>query len=346
MGDLGVGSTANTTSAPNTVKGNASGSSAPTADLNAAQLINLLGLTIQAVDALPDGTGNIALADIFPFEHDPTNTKVLEKSTFTALKSLIAPATSASIDTTNASNITSGNLPAAQLPTTGLVKILAQSGIPFILAPNGTMANNGAVTLGTALGTTYANAYMYMPAAAIAAGSAAGWYFCQMSSTTVGTLFNNTYTSGTPTIPASPTAFSTTGPGAYTQTTASDITAISIPIAGNSIGVNGGIECSMMSFNNNTAGTKKVAFYFGGSSAGGGSQTTSTASSFMRSIRNRGVTGAQVAINNVFGDASTGSATYMSKDTTASQNVELKPNIATATDYVVIEWFCVKLLPN
>src|SRR6185369_17004034 len=42
--------------------------------------------------------------------------------------------------------------------------------IPIIIAPTGTMANNGAVTLGTALGTTYANCYLVVPAGAIAAG--------------------------------------------------------------------------------------------------------------------------------------------------------------------------------
>src|SRR5579859_1785192 len=93
------------------------------------------------------------------------------------------------------------------------------NGIPFIVANTGTMGNNGALTLGTALPSTYANAYVYLPANAISAGSAAGWYFCQFSSTTVGTVFNNTYSSGTPQIPAALVSFATTGPGAYTGVT-------------------------------------------------------------------------------------------------------------------------------
>lgn len=309
---VGVG-----TLSANSISANLTGSPAAPSGATAAQINTFLGTTITPVDALPDGTATIALTDVFPFEHDPTATKVVQQVTLATLLALTKP-----------------------------MKVLAQTGIPFVLLPNGTMGNNGANVLGTALGTTYASFYGYYPAGAIAAGSLAGWYYHTGSSTTAITAFNNTYTSGQPTIPAPPIAFATTGPGAYTQTVATDIPAIVVPVTGNTMGVNGAIEVSMMMFNNNSAGVKKVSFFFGGSACGAANQTTSTASAFMRSIKNRGVAGAQVGINNVFGDASTGSATYLSKDTTTTQNVELKPNIAVATDYDVIEWFTVKLVPN
>src|SRR5437667_3823845 len=69
-----------------------------------------------------------------------------------------------------------------------IVQKLAAAAIKMVVAPTGTMANNGAITLGTALPSTYANCYLLLPAGAIAAGSAAGWYFAQMSSTTAGVV--------------------------------------------------------------------------------------------------------------------------------------------------------------
>src|SRR5690349_20306203 len=68
----------------------------------------------------------------------------------------------------------------------GIPYVLAQCGIPFIKASSGTMGNNGALSGLTALPTTYAKAFIWLPAGAIAAGvpAAATWYYVQMSSTT------------------------------------------------------------------------------------------------------------------------------------------------------------------
>lgn len=118
--------------------------------------------------------------------------------------------------------VTTANVP--------LVYPLGQSNVPLILVSSGSIGNNGALTAITATNTTYANCFMWFPTGAISAGSVANWYFVQMASTTAGTIFNNTYTSGTPAVPASPTAFVTTGPGAYVQTTATDIPAYQITI--------------------------------------------------------------------------------------------------------------------
>ena len=80
---------------------------------------------------------------------------------------------------------------AARFPQT-----LGQSHIPFVLLSSGTMGNNGAISLlSGAVATAYPNAYVYLPALAIAAtgpGSAAGWYYAVFSSTTALTVYNNT----------------------------------------------------------------------------------------------------------------------------------------------------------
>lgn len=98
--------------------------------------------------------------------------------------------------------------------------IVSQSAIPVGIPSSGSIGNNGALTVTTAFPVTYTGIYLYFPANAISSGSAAGLYWTVMSSTTAGTIYNNTYTSGDPTAPLTLTSFVTTGPGAYTQTTA------------------------------------------------------------------------------------------------------------------------------
>lgn len=135
---------------------------------------------------------------------------------------------------------------------------ILNNGIPFVLPSNGTVGNNGALSGITATNVAHPHAYVWLPSNAISAGSASGWYYAQFSSTTAATLYNNTYTSGTPTVPSSPTAFVTTGPGAYTQFTAADITAISIPLAANVISTAGSLDITYsVSVTNN--GNNKIS---------------------------------------------------------------------------------------
>ena len=56
------------------------------------------------------------------------------------------------------------------------------------------------------------------------------------------TLYNNTYASGLPQVPSSPTSFVTTGPGAYTQTTGGNITLFSMTVPGYQLGPADGLN--------------------------------------------------------------------------------------------------------
>jgi len=132
---------------------------------------------------------------------------------------------------------------------------LLSTGIPFVMVSSGTMGNNGALTGITAVAVAYSRAYVYLPANAISTGSAAGWYYAVFSSTTAATVYNNTYTTGNPTVPASPTAFSTTGPGAYTQTT-NNIAGPQISFPANAVSTNANFLINHNVTNNNSAGTK------------------------------------------------------------------------------------------
>lgn len=223
-----------------------------------------------------------------------------------------------------------------------IAQVFYQIGLPVILPPSGTIGNNGALTVGTSLQTTWANCYMYFPSGAIASGSAAGVYFVQMSSATVGTIYNNTLASGAPVIPASPTPFATTGPGAYTQTTASNIALLTLPIPGNSFGANGKLvyEGAWVVLNN--ADTKSYTISYGGTNV----QATSSGASlawlgFYRTIHNRGSTGAQTFLSTAVtpsSDISNQASGFTSGgvDTTQNQNLVINANIATATDYWIL----------
>lgn len=134
--------------------------------------------------------------------------------------------------------------------------ILVKGGVPLVSVATGTMANNGAMTVGTALPITYPNAYFFMPAGSIAAGvpASASWVFGQCSSGTACTLFNNIYTSGIPTAPASPTAFTTTGPGAFTGDTAEEFAQYTLPA--NAMGANGVLRFTIANSETNNADSK------------------------------------------------------------------------------------------
>lgn len=226
---------------------------------------------------------------------------------------------------------------------------LAASAIPFIIAPTGTMGNNGAITLGTALPTTYANCYLNLPAGAIAAsgpGSAAGWYFCQMSSATVGTVFNNVYTTGIPTIPASPAAFATTGPGAYTGVTTA-VTGPTISVPGLAMGANGVLE-TLVSFSfPNNANNKTLNTLFGVTTILSFTRTTAVSEAQNVYIQNRGVSNSQITSNGPVPTANSGSQwSVFNVDTTTAQNLAFGGQLATATDFLVIERFLIEVMPG
>ena len=63
-------------------------------------------------------------------------------------------------------------------------------GVAAFLAPNGTVATNGTITLNTPLPGVYANCWLKLPSGAVA-GGVAGLYYCQMTSTTTGTVLKS-----------------------------------------------------------------------------------------------------------------------------------------------------------
>mgnify|MGYP001602518445 CR=1 FL=1 len=227
--------------------------------------------------------------------------------------------------------------PAAN-PTLKNVTIVSGA-IPFIKASSGTMGNNGAVSAMTALPKTYSNgAYLYLPASAIEAGSAAGWYWFVASSTTAGTVYNSTYTSGIPRL-GTATAFATTGPGAFTGVITAHH-AITVTIPANSIGPNGLVTYSVTATNNNSAGTKTLLLYFGGASTMTLASTTATSGGGTAYVQNRGSAAVQsMSYETAHGATSNGAqiGTDGAQATTADVLARFNLQTGVATDHLVVE---------
>lgn len=237
---------------------------------------------------------------------------------------------------------------------------LFQTAIPFIISPTGSMGNNGAVTLGTALPVIYANAWVYYPAGAISSGSTAGFYLTQFSSTTVGVVYNNQPASGTvPVLPISPLStpqsatvvyntvpFVTTGPGAYTgATTIQTMATLTLP--NGVMGPNGSVRINALWECNNSAGAKTTTVTFGGTSVQSVALTTSTDFTNQIVVRNRGLQNVQVIrLNTSTSPYGTGTTapTQAAIDTSASVNIVFQGTIAVATDFLILSGFAIEVL--
>jgi hypothetical protein len=244
--------------------------------------------------------------------------------------------------TVTASGVTNERQVAADL---GLPYTLAEWHIPFIHLSSGSMGNNGAITGLTALPKTYSSgAWVYLPANAIQAGSGAGWYWFVASSTTAGTVYNSTYTSGTPGL-GTTTAFVSTGPGAFTgDTTQRNGPVITIPA--NAIGPNGSVRALHYSTGNTAAGAKNIRISNLNIATAALLQDLSTNGSAAGEIiiANRGLTNSQVHQTiNVITATNTAAAGVQTVDTTASATVGWTLEKATATNHLILEGGSIEL---
>lgn len=229
------------------------------------------------------------------------------------------------------------------------IRPLIQTAIPMGVPSTGTLSAAGALSGITAAPSTYANCYMFFPANAIATVSAAGMYFVQMSSTTAGTVFQNTYTSGTPTVPATSALVPCTTASNYTQTTGSALTVLSQTVLGNSLGANGAIVVHNAIWTyNNSAGTKALVIKYSTANIQNGTGTTTTALlAPVHAIQNRGATNAQFSMPGVQVPGFTATAAvYSAIDSTADQTLAATINLNTATDNAWLESLVITLCPQ
>lgn len=217
---------------------------------------------------------------------------------------------------------------------------LAQWAIPVGIPSSGTIGNNGALSGITALQLTYnvPGLYLYFPASAIFAGSPAGFYWTVMSSTTAGTIYQEQWVSGVPQPPAAPTPWVTTGPGAYTQTTATTIDLSNVLMPGKSMGPNGSVWSVAVFTCSNSANTKTFGLKWNTTLTWTTAQTTAACLRVGYDVRNRGSEARQTSFPGsvVFG-SSTGSMVYTTFDTSLDVALKWTGNLAAATEYILLE---------
>jgi hypothetical protein len=220
---------------------------------------------------------------------------------------------------------------------TNAVSDVAKWGIPFVVAPTGTMGNNGALTLGTAQPANYTGGcWMLFPAGAIAAGvpAAATWYWVVMSSFTVGVVYNSTYTSGQPGI-GTTTAFATTGPGAFTGVTV-ETTGPSITIPAGTMGPSGRIEHDYTALVTNSANTKIIKVKHSTNVVYSTNSASVATVGNHGWIQNSGSQAVQTTGNIQAIAADTIGSTYGTVDTSAAQTLSWTFTRGTATEYCVM----------
>lgn len=293
------------------------------------------GAAVSATDLLP----NVQAPGAGPVKTTAAQLKTFMSSSPTLVTPNIGVATGTSLALTGAVTQANGYSTPYSLVNTA---------IPFVFT-SGSMGNNGALTLTTAVRAAYPDAYIYLPAGAIAIGSTAGWYYAVFSTTGAATVYNNVYTSGVPAIPASPTAFVTTGPGAFTFSTGSSYFGHAVTLAANSLGINGGLRFNYVTWANNSANAKYVSVFVstGVSLTGAAGYTSQGAARWDVVFANKGATNKQVFSVTEWSSSQlysqTGSSTL---DMTTSQIVysNFYLNVSTS-DVLVIESLQVIVTP-
>lgn len=235
--------------------------------------------------------------------------------------------------------ITGGTISGVTISQSNVPTVLAQWGVPVGLASSGTMGNNGAVSGMTALPTIYAGGiWLYYPAGAIEAGSAAGFYWTVMSSTTAGTVYNSTWDGASIPAVGTTTAFATTGPGAFTGIATGEIVAATVTIAAGALGANGFFDTHVPISINTAAGNKFVRVKGGATTLATSSLATNGTPSLELRTINKGVTGSQsTRIMSGTSAAYVAAQSFSSLDSTAAIAVTITLEKATATNHVILE---------
>jgi len=220
---------------------------------------------------------------------------------------------------------------------------LASTSVPVIIPSSGTIATAGGVTLTTALPTTYAGgAWMYFPSTAFSSGTA-GLYWVVMSSTTAGTVYNLNYAPASPFeafIPTDTLVAVVGSNSAYTQTTASDLVMLRTTVPGGLMGASGEVAYNMLFSTNATANSKPVKVTFGGTAIHTASLSSNVSTIIDKQIANRGVAGRQVAnpLAALGHGSSATDALHLTVDTNSDFDITITGQMATATDYIVLEY--------
>lgn len=233
----------------------------------------------------------------------------------------------------------------------GPVTVMA-TGTPFVILPGDNSANGmfftnsaGAFTLSAAiLGSAWnmlKGCWVYLPANFGGRTYPAGWYWAVFSSDTAGILYTDTYVSGQPSRPSSPTPFPVNLSGWLNQSTAEITGPTGFSLRGGAMGKNGSFK-QHLRFLGNVTGTKTFRTYIGSTAI---SQVAPTASPNMEqllSTRNQGIENLQLnsRSSNTTGVGVTGGSIsggeYTAVDTGIDQNLSMSLQISVNTACAIL----------
>jgi len=228
-------------------------------------------------------------------------------------------------------------------------KTVMSIGVPFVILPGdgsatGMFFTNSAGAFTLTVGAIVTNAWnalkgcwCYLPANFGGKTYPAGWYWAVFTSDTAGTLYTDTYDSGTPERPASPTPFPTNLSGWLTTTTSEITGPTGFDLLGGSMGPNGSLKSHVRVYGNVT-GNKFFRMYVGSTAVMVIVPTTLPNTEFLFSVRNQGVENLQVGprggaratlgVNTADGSVFTSEFTTIdtSVDQTISYSLQLSSN--------------------
>lgn len=218
--------------------------------------------------------------------------------------------------------------------------VVYQFDIPLIIAPTGSIADNGVLTSGTANPLTYLKTYTWFPTGAIFTASVAGWYWTVWTTTTAATIYQETW-NGTsdPVAIASPTAWVKTGPGAFTGPTTEAVYA-TLALAAASVTSRYALEIETQHTNNANAKTLKARM----TDVNGTTLASYTLTSFLHAktltvVKVNGVADKQRVTAELITAAAIARQTpaLAAETTSAAWAIALSFTKATATDVAVLE---------
>lgn len=190
----------------------------------------------------------------------------------------------------------------------GVANQIAAIGTPFVIPPgDGASAgllftgSSGAFTLSAAIVANAWNAlkgcWCYMPASFGGSAYPTGWYWAVFTSDTAGTLYTDTYVSGIPARPATPTAFPVNLSGRLTQTTSEVTGPTGFVLPAGSVGPSGTIKAHFRTLGT-TVGTKTIKAYLDSTVIFGAAPAGSPVAEYFVSCRNQGAENLQLTTAN------------------------------------------------
>jgi hypothetical protein len=211
--------------------------------------------------------------------------------------------------------------------------ILYMLKLPVGIASTFTGTTNGTFTLGTALNEIMDKGYLYFPANSLNASQAAGFYYVEMTTTSAGVAYNNTYTPGTDANAVEPTskvAFSGAVPGGTGVT--SEVTCVQYTVKGSSLGLWGGIFYETQTISTNSANNKTIRLKISSSNAAAVAYNSSPSLKTEALLRNQGSESIQYCSGLIGTTGGVAQSVRTAVNTAADFTVGVSIQNATATD--------------